>query len=100
MKSRKFPLYYLLFALTTIILLICSLFLLKDTVHAGLFGPEIIVFAILFNPVYICWVLLTVVIYILSRFVKSETGIQIYNWILLALPFILLALFIIIITLR
>lgn len=95
MKSKKFTFYYFLFVLSVTALLIGAIFLLKDIepVGVGWFGPALIPFVILANPIYTGWVVVSFLLFIISHFINKEQAIRFLNWILLLSPFLLIGLF-------
>ncbi len=91
MNSKKFPFYYLLFALFTLGLLFSSYYLLKDTpaVNGSWFGPASIPLFILFNPIYYVWIFFSFIFWIISGLFKTEKAIRFLNYFLIFLPVII-----------
>lgn len=93
MKSKKFSLYYLLTALSTILLVFLATFLFTDLPKGNKLGENSEAMQIPTNPLYLIWIALSFIFYIISRFIQNERKIFIFNKVVVFAPLLLIVIF-------
>ena len=100
MNSKKIPFYNLLVIFALAALAMAFAFTFRNPLPGQLFGVGMLGLVLLFHPAFWAWLVLSLVAWLGAHFVKTDTGMKVLNWSLVALPFALFIIFKVIVLVR